>query len=198
MTDVPTLSSPFAKNPELADNKGSPLHTPTILWIGCSDARVPESVWRPPPAEGEVFVQRNNANQFHLTDVNAVSVLTYGVTGIKDINNNLTIKEVRVVGHTGCAGVQACYNAVNDIKSPPPPPPDSVLWSWLGPLMAHAHAHRSQTLDWLTKENVRIQMRNVNAMLRSLGRADVGVKGYLYHIENQDISEVYPLGADSQ
>ncbi|KAF8460860.1 carbonic anhydrase [Russula ochroleuca] len=187
MSDAATLSSPLANNPELADNIiGPPPHTPTILWIGCSDARVPESVWSPPPAVGEVFVQRNIANQFQPTDVNAVSVLTYGVTGIP------TIKEVRVVGHTGCAGVQACYNVVNNIPIPPPPPPDSVLWTWLGPLRAHAHANRHQTLEWLTKENVRIQMRNVNAMLRSLGRADVAVNGYLYDIGNRRIYPVPP------
>jgi carbonic anhydrase len=94
------------------------------------------------------------------------------------------------VGHTGCAGVQACYNAVNDIPNPPPPPPGSVLWSWLGPLRAYAHANKHQTLEWLTKENVRIQMRNVNAVLLSLGRADVVVKGYLYDIANRSISPV--------
>ena len=57
---------------------------------------------------------------------------------------------------------KACYNAVNDI---PDPPPGSVLRAWLGPLRAYAHANKHQTLEWLTKENVRIRMRNVNAML---------------------------------
>jgi carbonic anhydrase len=109
------------------------------------------------------------------------------VTGIKDSNNNLTIKEVRVVGHTGCAGVQACYNVVNNLPSLPP---DSVLWSWLGPLRAYAHAHKGQTLDWLTKENVRIQMRNVKAMLLSLERAEVKVKGFLYDIEKREFDPV--------
>jgi carbonic anhydrase len=113
------------------------------------------------------------------------------VTGIKDSNNNPAIKEVRVVGHTGCGGVQACYNAANNISDPPPPPPDSVLWSWLGPLRAHAHAYRSQSLDWLTRENVRIQVRNVITVLRSLGSADaVEVKGYLYDIESRRIHPV--------
>ena len=128
-------------------------------------------------------------SQFQSTDVNGVSVLTYGVTGIKDSNNNLTIKEVRVVGHTGCAGVQACYNVVHDLPSLLP---DSVLWSWLGPLRAHAYAHKNETLDWLTKENVRIQVRNVKTMLLSLGRAEVEVRGYLYDIEKR---EFYPVPA---
>lgn len=96
------------------------------------------------------------------------------------------------MGHTRCGGVQACYNVVNDIPSPPPPPPDSVLWSWLGPLRAYAHAHKGQSIDWLTKENVRIQMRNVKAVLLSLGRADVAVTGYLYDVESRNISPVLP------
>ena len=65
------------------------------------------------------------------------------VAGIKDTNDPLTTKEVRVVGHTGCAGVRACYNAFNYITSPPP---DSVLWSWFGPLTS-AHAWPTYRTD---------------------------------------------------
>lgn len=55
--------------------------TPSILWIGCSDSRVPESVvanCKP----GDIFTHRNIANQFSLTDDSALSVLTYGVEAL--------------------------------------------------------------------------------------------------------------------
>lgn len=49
-----------------------------ILWLGCSDSRVPESVItasRP----GDIFVHRNIANQVHPDDDSVLSVLTYAV-----------------------------------------------------------------------------------------------------------------------
>ena len=58
---------------------------PKVLWIGCSDSRLPESVVccaKP----GEIFVTRNIANQFNTKDDSVVSVLTYGVQalGVED------------------------------------------------------------------------------------------------------------------
>lgn len=49
-----------------------------ILWLGCSDSRVPESVLtasRP----GDIFVHRNIANQVHPDDDSVLSVITYAV-----------------------------------------------------------------------------------------------------------------------
>ena len=65
----------------------------------------------------------------------------------------------------------------------------------LGPLRAYVHAHKGQTLDWLTMENVRIQMRNVKAMLLSLERAEVEVKGFLYDIEKRELEGFLKLYA---
>ena len=49
-------------------------HAPKILWIGCSDARVPanEIIGEPP---GSVFVHRNVANLVVNTDFNCMSVV---------------------------------------------------------------------------------------------------------------------------
>jgi carbonic anhydrase len=51
-------------------------HAPKILWIGCSDARVPanEIIGEPP---GNVFVHRNIANIVVNTDFNCLSVIQY-------------------------------------------------------------------------------------------------------------------------
>lgn len=125
----------LAKDPEYF-NKLAKGQSPPLLWIGCSDSRVPanEVIGAQP---GEVFVHRNIANMVVHTDMNMLSVLDYAV-------NVLKVKHVIVCGHYGCGGVKAAMG--NDSIG--------LIDNWIRHIK-DVYRHHKQYLDSIIDEHDR-------------------------------------------
>ncbi len=109
---------------------------PPLLWIGCSDSRVPANEIIGAEA-GEVFVHRNIANMVIHTDMSMLSVLDYAV-------NALQVKHVIVCGHYGCGGVKAAMSNTSI----------GVIDNWIRHIKDVYRLHQKE-LDTITDESNR-------------------------------------------
>jgi carbonic anhydrase len=153
--------------------------TPSYLWIGCADSRVPanEIVGLDP---GELFVHRNVANLVHPADMNCLAVLQYAIEYLK-------VKHVIVTGHYGCGGVRAAMQ----------PQQLGLIDHWLRPIRDVYAKHEVELkdvvdeykrLNLLCEMNVREQVANLakttivqNAWHRG---QDLSLHGWVYGISN--------------
>jgi carbonic anhydrase len=118
--------SKLEKDPNFFSNLGSG-HSPSYLWIGCADARVPANEVMG-EEEGSVFVVRNVANMVVNTDFNLMSALQFAVDYLK-------IPHIIVCGHYDCGGIRASMEATDHV------PP---LENWLRNIRDVYRIHRKE------------------------------------------------------
>ena len=161
---------------------------PEYFWIGCSDSRVPASeIMNLLP--GEVFVQRNVANQVVHSDMNCLSALQFAVDVLK-------VRHVIVCGHYGCGGVKAALDEERH----------GFVDNWLMHVRDTVKKHRqtldkieshAERLDRICELNVVEQVENVcnTTIMEDAWKSgqEVTVHGLVYglhdgHLRNLDVS----------
>jgi len=168
---------------------------PKVVWIGCSDSRVPESVITG-AAPGDIFVERNIANQLRADDPNSMAVLEYSL-------KHLQVEHVVVVGHTKCGGVTAALAAAQANSNPSltlnNEPASDPLNLWLAPITKLAlelkpqYSSKSEddALEFLIEQNVKRQVDNIakTAVMKTIWRNEmkgsgrkVRVHGWVYDL----------------
>jgi carbonic anhydrase len=165
------------------------LQAPEILWIGCSDSRVPANqITGTQP--GEIFVHRNVANLVINTDVNVLSVLDFAV-------NHLKIRHVIVCGHYGCGGVKAAITQ-KDFKF--------VLNMWLRNIKDVYRLHHEE-LDKIADEEKRVDRLvelNVQEQVYNLAKTSIiqrawqqekrpDLHGWVYGLKDGIIKPVFEM-----
>lgn len=171
------------QNPELFErlSKGQ---QPNVLWIGCSDSRVPANqIMDLPP--GELFVHRNIANMVVHSDLNLLSVLQYAVEALE-------VEHIVVCGHYGCGGVKA---ALENQKL-------GLIDNWLEYIrdVARLHSDQLQDLpfdekhDLLCELNVQEQVKNIaetNIVTDAWEQQDnLTVHGWIYNLNNGQLKDL--------
>ncbi len=182
----------IAQDPDYFNNlaKGQ---TPSYLWIGCSDSRVPANEITSTQS-GEIFVHRNIANMVVPTDSNLLSVLEYAVKFLK-------VKHIIVCGHYGCGGVATALTNTYH----------GYVDNWLQNIKDVYHKHSEELaaivdeklkLQRLTELNVIEQVRNLaktTIVQQAWAERELDLHGWVYGLNTglvKDLSVIHNSSED--
>lgn len=155
---------------------------PTVLWIGCSDSRVPvNTITQTRP--GEIFVHRNVGNIVATNDWNLSAVLEFSI-------NHLKIPDIVICGHYGCGGINAMeLNCAEDKYIP--------IWL-INAYKAkerveqklkdlHIELPQEQRLKLIVDENVRLQLEHLQEypfVRRAMAEGKLRIHGWIYDMDD--------------
>lgn len=161
---------------------------PTVLWIGCSDSRVPVNTITQTKA-GDVFVHRNVANIVATNDWNLSAVLEFTI-------NHLKIPDIVVCGHYGCGGIAAMDEELLD---------DRYIPIWLNNaykakekvdeklLSLRIKISQEQRMQLIVEENVRLQLEHLREypfVRTAMQEKKLSIHGWVYDMSNGEIKVV--------
>lgn len=158
----------IAENPNFFEGLSSQ-QSPPLLWIGCSDSRVPANQIIGAEA-GEVFVHRNIANMIVHSDMNMLSVLDYAVNALK-------VKHIIVCGHYGCGGIKAAMGNQSY----------GIIDNWIRHIkdIYRYHAQELNQIKDETEKFNRFVELNVKEQVHDLAKTSIVQNAWK---ENQDLS----------
>ncbi len=165
--------------------KRSKEQKPPVLWIGCSDSRVPANeITKTLP--GDIFVHRNIANLVIHTDLSMLSVVDYSV-------NALEVTDIVVCGHYGCGGVKAALGTK----------PLGLVENWLRNIrdIYRLHQRELDAIRNLDKKAERLVELNVIEQVFNLSKISIiqqawakgqnlTIHGVVYNLENGILSDL--------
>lgn len=161
---------------------------PTVLWIGCSDSRVPVNTITQTKA-GDVFVHRNVANIVATNDWNLSAVLEFTI-------NHLQIPDIVVCGHYGCGGIAAMDEDLID---------DRYIPIWLNNaykakekvdekiLSLRIKLSQEQRMQLIVEENVRLQLEHLREypfVRAAMQEKKLSIHGWVYDMSNGEIKVI--------
>lgn len=178
---------------DLRQGLATPVHSPEVLFISCSDARLPvELIAQLDP--GTLFVTRNVANivpPYGTGQMGTGAVIEYAVL-------HLHVRHIVIVGHTDCGGIRALDEMPDWSQTP-------HLARWI------EHARPAKTkIDAsglpgadrhlaTVRENVLLQLehlRSYDPVREGERSAAIALYGWVYHLET-GMLEAYKPEADS-